>query len=376
MSKNKWVGRVFLGRDDEGKQRYHYVGRFPTRRERNDAVAEARARIKREGCDCKDCKAMGRKGLAKQVVPTIGEQLERYLAAYGRRNRSSSLDTQETRLARFREDFGDRRVDDVTRAELEDWMLAQGAWAGEPPVPRSYMAGIVGFFNWTVKEDEVLTRNPARGLSERSRGRADQPPPTEEEFEALIAACDVHGSYGPMMRAHFLFCAFTLWRPSESFELKESDIDFRRRRISKARRLYRGSVDEPKTGRKVTALPEPARNAIAPILPGDGGYVFRNKSGRRLQAPTHHGYWKQVLAKAGLDFDFYHATKHYGVHFMWTQLGLSERAIAAQAGWRLSTVTKMLETYGHGDLGALEEIDRAFADRPNVGLRVIDGGRG
>ena len=29
-------------------------------------------------------------------------------------------------------------------------------------------------------------------------------------------------------------------------------------------------------------------------------------------------------------------------------------------GWRLAGVLKLLETYGHGDVGALEEIDRAF----------------
>jgi hypothetical protein len=45
------------------------------------------------------------------------------------------------------------------------------------------------------------------------------------------------------------------------------------------------------------------------------------------------GYWSLVTARAGLDFDLYHATKHYGVWFMWTKLGMSNRAIAAQAGW-------------------------------------------
>jgi hypothetical protein len=29
-------------------------------------------------------------------------------------------------------------------------------------------------------------------------------------------------------------------------------------------------------------------------------------------------------------------------------------------GWQLAGVLKLLETYGHGDVGASEEIDRAF----------------
>ena len=57
---------------------------------------------------------------------------------------------------------------------------------------------------------------------------------------------------------------------------------------------------------------------------------------------------------------------------MWTQLGMSNRAIAAQAGLSLRTVNKLLATYGHGEVGALDEVDAAFASlRPN--LRVVGG---
>jgi hypothetical protein len=65
--------------------------------------------------------------------------------------------------------------------------------------------------------------------------------------------------------------------------------------------------------------------------------VFRSKRGMRLSQPTLSGYWTQVLARAGLDFDFYLATKHYG----------------------------------DGDVGALEEIDRAFKAKVTP-LRAVD----
>ena len=35
--------------------------------------------------------------------------------------------------------------------------------------------------------------------------------------------------------------------------------------------------------------------------------------------------------------------------------------IAEQMGWTLAGVLKLLTVYGHGDVGALDEIDRAFA---------------
>jgi integrase len=378
MTPNKWQGRIFLGRDETGEQRYHYVGRFRTRKERNDVVALAWIDLETQGCDCKGCQAMGRKGPARSTLPTIGAQLDRYLAWYRRRNRRSSLGTQETRLTRFREDFGDRPLDDVKKAELRDWQAGEGAWEGqEKPVPASHMPAVVSFFNWTIDDDDQpVGKNPARGLSERGKGRAEEAPPTEKEFQKLIDSCSVMGKdYAPMMRAIFLFAAFELFRPSELFELKETDIDFRRNRISKSRRLYRGEVDDPKTGPKLTALTAPARDVIAPILPGDGGYVFRNLTDGQLKQNTLTAYWGKVLARADLDFDFYLATKHYGAWFMWTKMGLSNRAIAALAGWSLKTVDAMLETYGHGDVGALDEVDAAFKDRPVTGLRVVEGGK-
>ena len=60
--------------------------------------------------------------------------------------------------------------------------------------------------------------------------------------------------------------------------------------------------------------------------------VFLSKTGRMLSEPMLSGYWSQVKAAAGrLDFDFYLATKHYGVHLLY-RLGLSTRAITAQMG--------------------------------------------
>lgn len=59
---------------------------------------------------------------------------------------------------------------------------------------------------------------------------------------------------------------------------------------------------------------------------------------------------------------------------MWAEMEMSPRAIAALAGWKVSTVNEMLETYGHGDVGALEEVDAAFARGGRVRhLRTIKG---
>jgi integrase len=357
MSKKTWVARLYLGRDENGKQQFKWIGRYPTKRERDKALAEARIEHERGG---------------SAEFQTCDEYVDRYLADYKRRNRGSSHDTQTQRLKRFKKDFAGRSLN-VPRQEMKDWVYGEGRWS--KPIPKGDIPAVVSLFNYAIDEDDLpLKRNPARGLSERGKGRSEEPPPTEEEFQRLLDACDVLGEYAPRMRAMFLFAAFELMRPSELYPLEPSDIDFKQMRIGKARRLYRGTLDEPKTGKKVIALTPPGRDALLG-LPLEGRYVFTSKTGKRMSQGMLSNYWLQVQAAAGLRFDFYHATKHYGVWFMWTQRKMSERAIAAQAGWSLKTVMQMLETYGHGDVGALEEVDAAWEDAEWPVLRAIEGGR-
>lgn len=361
MSKRKtWVGRVYLGRDAQGRQQFDWVGRFKTRRERDDAVAARRVELAR---------------LAAQEprLPTCDEYADRYLREYARTHKGSSLSTAEDALKRFRRDFAGRRLD-VPRAEAKDWANGEGKWktAGRPPA--SSVFPVVTLYNYAIDEDDLpIDRNPFRGLGERSKGRAAVPPPTEEEFDAILGACDALGAYAPVMRAFLRFAAFTLMRPSEMFALEWADIDFEAMRIAKARRVYRGVVDTPKSGAKTIALPAPARDALLG-LPRDGRYVFTSKTGRRLSSTNMWGYWSLVRARAGVDFDLYLACKHYGVWYMWTRLGMSPRSIAAQAGWSLRSMNRLLEVYGHGDVGALEEVDRAFAASERVvKLRKVEG---
>jgi integrase len=292
-------------------------------------------------------------------IPTCDEYVDHYLREYARRHKASSLYAQTCRLRRFRGDFAGRSLD-ISRSELKQWIEGEGPWSERGPIPKSQLPAIISLYNHAIDEDDLpLARSPARKLTWRYKGRADQPPPSPQEFEALVAACSALGDYGARMRALLLFAAYTLMRPSELYALEWTDIDFRRMRIRKARRVYRGTVEEPKSGPKLIALTPPARDAIK-SLPRNSKLVFTSKRGKQLTPRTIHEYWNIVLAAAGVRFHFYHATKHYGVHYMWTVLGLSPRAIAAQAGWKLDNANRMLAVYGHGEVGALQEVDASF----------------
>jgi integrase len=283
-------------------------------------------------------------------TPPCEACVDRYLADYAQRNRSNSLHTQTRRLRRFREDFRGRSLD-ISRAELKQWLHGEGRWSSRGPIPKWEVAAVTTFYNHAIDEGELrLARNPARKL--RPQAGVGQPLPTPAEFEALVGACSVLGGYGRMMRAALLFAAYTLLRPGELFALQWSDIDFRRRRIHN----HPSGKDR---GTRITTLTLAARDAID-RLPRDSECVFTSKGGKPLTAPTFHWHWQKVLAATGLCFRFHHLTKHHGVHYMWTELGLSPRAIAAQAGWTLHNANRILAAYGLDQVGALAEVDAAF----------------
>lgn len=330
MKRKQYVARLYLGAG-----RYRWIGRFDTKRERDRAKALALIALERER--------------ERLVAPTCEEYAARFLADYERSHKSSSTDTARGSLRRFRADFGHRPLNSISRLEAKDWVAR---------VPRSAVPVVVTLFAVAL-EDELVERNPFRELGKRTRGRAETPPPTEAELDRLLLACQVHGHYAPMMRALIRFAAYSAMRPGELFELRWSDIDHERMRIVVGRRVYRGTVDLPKSGKsREIALTPPARDAILGI-PRTSDLVFCAKRGGRLSQPTLSGYWAQVTAAAGLDMDFYLSTRHYCAHYLWVKLGLPARVVQEQLGHADDKLLRSL--YGHGEVGALDEIDAAFS---------------
>jgi integrase len=291
-----------------------------------------------------------------------GNQLaDRYLDEYAERYKHSSATTNRYRLEQFRRKFGNRVVVSITRAEAKDW--ARTVYPG-------IMGPVSAMFTWAIGEEEVdgLERNPFRGLSQgfgRRTGRADQNPPTLEELGQLRDACEVLGpEHGSRVRDLLDFAALTLLRPGELYELRYPDVDLAHNRIRVSRRIYKGYVDVPKNGApKTIALVPPAREILLrqPTRSREDGLVFVSQTGRQLSSTTFSRYWQRVTARAGLHCDFYLASKHYGVSRLY-RLGLSERAIASQAGWSVRSVEGMLDVYGHRINTALDEVQALYAD--------------
>jgi integrase len=139
--------------------------------------------------------------------------------------------------------------------------------------------------------------------------------PTEAEMVLLIEACSVLGDYAPIMRALLTFASYTLLRPCELRALDWHGIDL------DAGKTGRATIPETKSNRpKTVTLIPTARAALEQLLEMPGyyptGVVFPNKTGGPLTAPTMSAYWKEVRARAGVDVEFYVATKHYGVWYL------------------------------------------------------------
>jgi integrase len=207
-----WMGRVFFGRDEHGKQQYWWVGRFATRRERDDAVAAARLERPWEN------------GLGPDGV-TCDEWADRMLARMesgalrtrgGRKFKDSSIDTARSQLKACRAEFGPRTPRSITRTEAEDWAAT---------VQPSALPIVVRLMNDLVRAEEI-DRNRFQGLTSRPVDSRDRRPPSQEEMVLLLDGCDALGAtYAPFMRALFTFGTYTLMRPGELIALDWSNID-------------------------------------------------------------------------------------------------------------------------------------------------------
>jgi integrase len=285
---------------------------------------------------------------------TCREWVDHYIARYERRNKRSSTDKVRASLKRFLAEIGDRPLASVERHEATVW--AAQAPAAQVPV-------VVTLFNAAVDE-ELIARNPFRGLGRKTKGRAEHDPPTEEQMVLLLEACSALGDeYAPRMRALVTFAAYTIMRPGELFALDWQQVDLDAGLVQVERRLYEGEYDLPKSNKSRTIALLPQARAAVEALPERDGLVFRSKRGLRLSQPTMSGYWSQVLARARLDFDFYLASKHYGVHYMKVKLRVPNHDIAEQAGWSEAAVEEMVKTYAHISMGALDRIKAAAGDK-------------
>lgn len=291
----------------------------------------------------------------------------------GRRLKSETIQEYNYRLRAFIKEF-EKETLDVPRNDAFHWALAH-------PHDTPFVAALFSH----AHDLGLIASNPfaALGLS-KGKGRKHNVPLTETQLHELADASYKveYGSedpeaglpqfrdhyemarqewmvYASQFRAFILFQGYTGLRPGETFELRWGDID--EDRICVRRRLGKfGTVDTPKSGvERTVLLPPPARAALS-SFPRSLDLVFRGVRGQRLSRSSCFRYFDKVRTAAGMpQLDLYDL-RHAAAFHLYVTLGLPARVVAVQLGHndggRLVT-----ELYGHGNVGALEELEAAWA---------------
>lgn len=281
-----------------------------------------------------------------------------WLAAYAERVKPSSAGTAQGAVKGWLKTFGNRSLRSITRDEAREWAASH----------RSSVAVIVTMFNEALA-DGFVERNVFRGTAKRSAGRRHMTPLTVAEVNKLAQAARQNcGEAGKTMEAFVLVAAYSGMRLGELCALRWDAIDFQRSRIRVSQRVYRGTFDLPKGGkvREITLLPE-ARAALL-SLDRSEDWVFVGKRGGPLTQSKVSLYLEPACTAFGRKITP-HELRHFCGHHLYATLGYPARLVAAQLTH--SSPRLVEDLYGHGDVGALEEIEATYAARRAERTNVV-----
>ena len=309
----RWIGRVYLGTDETGRQLWDWVGRFATKRERDNAVAKRKLELAGEIEQAK--RPPGERVTCDEYADETLARMEdgRLPTRSGRRFKDVVHRHEPRQCVPSRPSSAAGRASELssaTRRPLGGAIPRTASWrwwsrcSGGP---------------WT-RSCSTATR--FEGSTRRTKGRALDEYAADRggDGRGSWRRARRSGPYAAQMRALLTFAAYTGMRPGELFARKWTDIDLAANRVqvcaaastkagpalpkSNKERTYRAHAS--RTGKRcysLRAFRQTSRRVSLFLLEAHG------------QAPlaAHHD---RVLglastARAGLDFDFYLASKAF-----------------------------------------------------------------
>jgi integrase len=333
--------RVEAGRNASGRRSQIYRS-FSTKK-------AAKAEYARETNEINERRFVARDGI------TVDAYLDQWEPAHGRDLEDGSRAQLRHALGRARERLGDRKLQSVTRADVDalvDWMLTSGRKrGGKPGTPlsaRSVQLTLVAFQKACddAIEDRLITVNPCRRVKRPKKVRPVHELWSDEEtakFEAVAATDRLH----PVITLQCLGL-----RPEEACGLQwHRDIKLRKREltVSVARTLVDGKPVEkpPKTdaGARTLPLDDALARALASfhtlqarerLAAGEAysalDYVACDELGRPLDPARLRRMWYRLMREAGIRrIKPYDASRHAAASYLSRQ-GVSPAIIAAWLG--------------------------------------------
>ncbi len=101
---------------------------------------------------------------AQKEMQTVSQYVQVYLAASEGALRVASIYELNVRLKRFCDAFGERRLDEVERTEISEWLDAMRTKQGEPLSVNSkkhYRYAVAGLFAHAIEHTNLVSENPA-----------------------------------------------------------------------------------------------------------------------------------------------------------------------------------------------------------------------
>lgn len=293
-----------------------------------------------------------------QAGPTIREFYERweqqdFPRVNGRALKSGGHLRYRTRLKSFIDKYGARPVAGFPRDLAFDFAISH----------RGSVQHVRALFFHALDLGLIQT-NPFQGLQlPQGDGRRGKMPLTERQLEDLAdSALRVKfysPAYGQMLRACIVFTAYTGLRIGEVCGLRWEDIDGARLHVRRSVQPD-GSITTPKNGReREVILPPPARAVLSSFPRNLQGWVFTGVRGNMQRSNPLRKRFNRVCVEAGLELVF-HELRHFCGHHLYVRLGLPARVVAVQLG-HTDGGSLVEGLYGHGEVGALEELEKAWA---------------
>jgi integrase len=348
------VSYVLIYRTQEGRQRWHTIGRHGAPWTPETARAEA-TRLLGKVVDGIDPSAVKQ---AKRKAATVAELCDLYLAdaEAGRLltqrklpKKASTLTIDRGRIARhIKPLLGQMKVAAVTREDVDTFMhdIAVGKTAGNTKTARkrglarvrggkgaaSRAVGLLGgIFTYAVAH-RMRADNPVRGVIRFADGKRERRL-SDDEYKMLgeaLRLADDKRVIWPAAVAAARFLALTGWRSGEALELRWADVDLVRRTAT---------LPNTKTGRSVRPLSREACEILR-TRPRSSDLVFPATRGNTdVIMSGFKKMWKKIAELGNLSADVTPHTLRHSFTSLAADLGYSELTIGALVGHRGRTIT-------------------------------------
>jgi integrase len=303
-------------------------------------------------------------------IPNFGDYARRWLDRYGETSlKPSTLKGYESILRNHLGSLADMPLDQITKAQLRDFILAKMQTDLTPATVTRIKALVSVIFNHAL-DDELISQSPAARLGRLIKDRRPKQniePFTREEAQAFLSSVKAHY---PRHYPFFLCALRTGMRLGELLALQWGDIDFHGKFIKVQRAFVKGRFDTPKNhkDRRVdmstqlaetlkTLLSQRKRGALASGRGEVSDLVFENSAGQVYDdANLRRRVFWPALAKAGLRRIRIHDLRHTFASLL-IQNGESLAYVRDQLGHHSIQIT--VDIYGHLEPGKNREaVDR------------------